>query len=63
MPFFSDFSVDDAFVVRLPKKSWEWLAPGWLGRTIGSSARRCENVQRVTKRGFISAGGPPTSSA
>ncbi len=34
-----DWYVEKAVVVVLPRKSCRWLAPGWPGRTMGSSCR------------------------
>ena len=59
MPFFSFASVDFAFVVVVAEEVVEVARARLPGCTIGSSARRCENVHRVTKRGFISGAVPP----
>src|SRR5262245_55844931 len=56
-PLLNDCKVDAASVVSLPKKSCEWLAPGWFGLTIGSSESVCEYMHRATKRAGWRFGG------
>src|SRR6185295_18009961 len=51
----NDARVDAAFVLTLPKKSWEWLVPGCRNFTIGSSESRWENRHRVTNRAGLRA--------
>src|SRR6266540_3617364 len=42
-----DACVELAFVVLLPKKSCMCEAPGWPGKTIGSSMAACEKGHRT----------------
>src|SRR6266513_708010 len=50
-PCSRDASVELASVEVLPKKSWRWDAPGWLGNTIGSLGASFENRHIVWNEG------------
>ena len=54
--------VENAFVVRFPKNTCRWEAPGWPGNMIGSSVARCDSVQ-CSVIVFAPAGTTPTTSS
>ena len=55
LPLRIEVTVELALVVVLPKNWCRWDAPGWPGKTIGSSAFWWEKLQATRSTPFLAA--------